>query len=199
MDLIEAQNSFYVCYAKDDEQLAVTIIGEIAEDLDIRYGLWQYHLIGDESVYFESVVVPSVEKAGFVLLLLSRSSENDELVIKTQELCHNLNKRLIPVKICNGRLKLKSFSFRTEIVDYCDRPQKLDLLEQMHSWLGFAKVYPWSDVKFCSGCGRKIKTKASFCKWCGKHFVENAERHCPKCGSPLKVEANFCNVCGKKL
>ena len=33
---------------------------------------------------------------------LSKSSENDELVIRTQELCHNLNKRLIPIKICNG-------------------------------------------------------------------------------------------------
>lgn len=180
MDLIETQKSFYVSYAKDDELLAVSVIGEIADELDIRYGLWQYHLISDTSLYFDNVVTSAVGNAGFVVLLLSKSSEGDELVRKTQELCRNLNKRLIPLKICNGKLKLRNFSFRTEIIDYNDRTQKLELLEQMHSWLGLAKVYQWSDVKFCSGCGRKIKTKASFCKWCGKHFVEDAERHCPK-------------------
>ena len=102
--------------------------------------------------------------------MLSKNIEDDELAIRVQTYCHNINKSIIPLKIEKGRLRLKKFEFRANVVDFNERSEKMAFMEQLHSWLGLVKFYPWSEVEFCSRCGKKIKTNAAFCKWCGKKF-----------------------------
>lgn len=170
MSQTKIQSVCFVCYAKVDEQKAQSVFEEINSTLEINYVLWSYRMVGDVDVYYEQVVAPAIEKADFVLFLLTKEIENDELARRVYSYCHNLNKSMIPLKIDNGRLRLKEFEFRTEVADFYDRQDKVNFLEQMHSWLGLVKIYPWSSVKFCSKCGKKVRTEACFCKWCGKQF-----------------------------
>lgn len=170
MNQMAIQNSFFVCYAKADEPLVHTVIEEINGVLETNYVLWSYNLIGDPVTYFEKVAQPAIERADFVLFILTKAIEKDEMAQNVYSYCRNLNKSIIPLKVVRGRLRLRSFVFRTEIADFDDKQDKVKFLEQMHSWLGLVKVYPWSSVKFCSRCGKKIKTNAAFCKWCGKKF-----------------------------
>lgn len=193
------QSIFYVCYAKEDEPLAKAVMDEINNTLETNYNLWSYGMVGDSVVFFEEVVQPAIDKADFVLFMLTDSIEKDEMARKAYFYCHDLNKSMIPLKVGKGRLRLRSFVFRTEIVDFDDRQGKVNFLEQMHSWLGLTKVYEWSEVKFCSNCGKKINTLSTFCKWCGTHFDEQAQKRCAKCGNPLKPDVLFCNRCGNKI
>ena len=170
MEKVNIQEKFLVCYAKDVESLAMSVFKEINSTLEINYVLWSYGMVGDSDVYFEKVIEPAIDKADFVLFMLSKKVERDELAIKVHTYCHNVNKSLIPLKIEKGRVRLKKFEFRTNVIDFNEMSEKLSFMEQMHSWLGLVKYYPWSDIKFCSRCGKKIKTNAAFCKWCGKSF-----------------------------
>lgn len=170
MDKVNVQDKFFVCYASDMEELAKSVMDEINSTLETSYVLWERHVLGDIDVFYEKVVEPAIEQAGFVLFMLSKNIEADELAIRVQTYCHNINKSIIPLKIEKGRLRLKKFDFRANVVDFNERLEKMAFMEQMHSWLGLVKVYPWSSVKFCSRCGKKIKTNAAFCKWCGKKF-----------------------------
>lgn len=171
MDLTTIQNSFFVCYAKADEPLAHSMFEEINATLETNYVLWSYDMVGDAEIFFEKVAQPAIDKADFVLFILTKSIEKDEMARKVYSYCHNLNKSMIPLKVGKGRLRLRDFVFRTETANFDDRQDKVKFLEQMHSWLGLVKIYPWSSVKFCSKCGKKINTNARFCKWCGKQFI----------------------------
>lgn len=164
------QRKFFTCYADGAEALAQSVMSEINATLEIDYVLWSHRVIGDKVLYYEQVVEPAIENADFVLFMLSKHMEEDELSNKVQLYCRNINKSVIPVKIDKGRLKLKKFEFRAKVYDFNDRSEKVAFMEQLHSWLGLVKFYPWSEVKFCSRCGKKIKTNAAFCKWCGKKF-----------------------------
>lgn len=190
------QSCFFVCYAKADEKLANAVVNEISKYLEINYSLWSYAAVTDVDAYFENTVKPIIDNADFVLLLLSGSVEQDEMVMKVYRYCNNLNKSIVPVKVVPMKLKYRDLAFRSRVFDYDDKDGKEDLLEQMHSWLGLTKVYEWSPLKFCSSCGNKIRSNASFCMWCGKQFLVSGEKCCPKCGNPLKLTAAFCSRCG---
>lgn len=170
MEKIDIQNKFLVCYAKLDEKLANAVVNEISKYLEVSYSLWSYAVVTDVDAYFEAIVVPIIDNADFVLLFLSGSVEQDEMVMKVYRYCNNLNKSIVPVKVDSRKLKFRDFAFRSRVFDYDKKEDKEDLLEQMHSWLGLVKIYPWSTVKFCSRCGKKVKTEALFCKWCGKYL-----------------------------
>lgn len=199
MDKTDVQNKFFVCYAKEDEKLASRIIDEISKYLEVSYSLWSYAGIADMESYFESNIEPIIDNCDFVLLVLSNASEQDPLVMRVYKYCNSLNKSLVPVKSDPFKLKLRDLAFRSRIYDYEEKDDKEDLLEQMHSWLGLTKVYEWSPLKFCSNCGNKIRSNASFCMWCGKQYLVGAERFCPQCGNHLKQTASFCNRCGARV
>lgn len=199
MERIDIQNKFFVCYAKSDEVLAQKVMDEISKYLEISYTLWSYAAVHDVDSFFETNVVPIIDNVDFVLLLASNSVEQDDLALKVFRYCFNLNKSLIPVKVDSSRLKFREMTFRSRVFDYNDKDDKEDLLEQMHSWLGLTKVYEWSPLKYCSNCGERIRSNASFCMWCGKRFLASAEKFCPKCGNQLKPDASFCNRCGTRL
>lgn len=199
MEKISVQNKFFVCYAKAYENLATNIIGEISENLGINYSLWSYAEVDDVDSYFEYTVAPILDIAEFVLFIVNNSVEQDEMVMKVYKYCNNLNKSMVPVRVEPKRLKLNNMAFRSRIYNYLEKDDAESLMEQMHSWLGLMKVYEWSPLKFCSGCGKKIRTNASFCMWCGKQFSASAEKFCPKCGNHLKPMSVFCNRCGSPV
>ncbi len=196
MEKIDIQNKFFVCYAKSDEKLANSVVNEISKYLEVSYSLWSYAGVTDVEAYFENTIEPIIDNADFVLLILSDSVEQDEMVMKVYRYCNNLNKSIVPVKVDPMKLKFRDLAFRSRVFDYDEKDDKEDLLEQMHSWLGLTKVYEWSPLKFCSNCGNKIRSNASFCMWCGKQFLASAEKFCPKCGNHLKPSAAFCSRCG---
>ena len=199
MEKVNVQDKFFVCYASDMEELAKSVIAEINSTLETNYVLWERHTVGDVDVFYEKVVEPAIEQADFVLFMLSKNIEADELANQVQTYCHNINKSIIPLKIEIGKLKLRKFEFRANVIDFNENQEKMAFMEQMHSWLGLTKVYEWSEVKFCSNCGKKINTLSTFCKWCGTHFDEQALKRCAKCGNPLKPDVLFCNRCGNKI
>lgn len=170
MESVSIQDKFFVCYANDMEDLAKSVVNEINSTLETNYVLWERHVLGDMDIYYEKVVEPAIERASFVLLMLSKNIEADKLACRVYSYCNNINKSLIPLKIERGRMRLKIFEFRISVVDFNEKEEKTAFMEQMHSWLGLVKFYPWSEVKFCSHCGKKVKTGVAFCKWCGKKF-----------------------------
>ena len=199
MGKIDIQNKFFVCYAKSDEKLARNVVDEISKYLEINYSLWSYAAVTNVDSYFETNVEPIIDNCDFVLLLVSSSVEQDDMALKVYRYCHDLNKSLVPVKVDSSKFRLRQMAFRSRIYDYEEAEDKEDLLEQMHSWLGLTKVYEWSPLKFCSNCGNKIRSNASFCMWCGKQFLASAEKYCPKCGNHLKPTAAFCSRCGTPI
>lgn len=134
------QSRFFVIYPKENESEAHTVLEQIKERLFIEYELWSYSAVDDEADYFEKVVTPAVENADFVLVFVAKGSTDDYLLSETCRLCSNLNKRIAPVKIGNGRVKSKDWNFRSEILDYSDESERITIIEQMHSWLGLPKV-----------------------------------------------------------
>lgn len=199
MDKIDMQNKFFVCYAKADEKLANSIVDEISKYLEIDYTLWSYAKVDDVDAYFEANIAPVIDNCDFVLFFISGSVDQDEMVKKVYRYCNNLNKSMVPVKVDPFKPKLREMAFRSRVYDYDEKDDKEDLMEQMHSWLGLTKVYEWSPVKFCSGCGKMIRTNAPFCRWCGKQFLASAEKYCPQCGNHLKPTAAFCPRCGTQI
>lgn len=199
MEKTDVQNKFFVCYAKADEKLATDVVDEISKYLEINYSLWSYAGVDDVESYFESTVAPILDNVDFVLFLVNSTVEQDEMVKMVFKYCNNLNKSMVPLKVAPDRLRFKILAFRSKYYDYFEKDDKESLLEQMHSWLGLTKVYEWSPLKFCSNCGNKIRSNASFCMWCGKQYLASAEKFCPKCGNHLKPTSVFCNRCGSPV
>lgn len=134
------QSRFFVIYPKENQSEAHSVLEQIKERLSIEYELWSYAAVDDEADYFEKVVAPAVEIADFVLVFVAKGTTDDYLLSETCRLCSNLNKRIAPVKIGNGRVKSKDWNFRSEILDYSDESERITIIEQMHSWLGLPKV-----------------------------------------------------------
>ena len=55
----------------------------------------------------------------------------------------------------------------------------------------------------CPKCGKKIKSTAKFCNFCGAKYSADSEQNdlyvtCQKCGKKIKSTSKFCNFCGAK-
>ena len=152
------EDRFFVIYPKSRYDETNKIMQDIAERLVIDYQLWWYSDVSDkfqlrswlpdedqlwsytymnnEYDYYQNVVVPSIEKAEFVLVFLANGSENEYLVSESVRLCNNMNKSMIPIKLKNSDIKEKDWNFRSKILDYYDGEQRIRIIEQMHGWLG---------------------------------------------------------------
>ena len=116
---MDIQSAFFVIYPRREEKEASKVLKSITDHLLIDYSLWSYASVRKASAdYFQETVVPSVEKAQFVLALLAKGSGQDFLLDETLKFCFNLNKRVIPVKIGEENLKETKWTFRSEILDF---------------------------------------------------------------------------------
>ena len=132
--------SFFVAYPKKGEAEANRIVTEISERLLIDYDLWSYAAVEDAASYYQEVMEPAIENADFVLAFIAKNSEDDYLLTEAIRLCSNLNKSIVPIKLGKGWIREKHWGFRTKMMDLSDESQKVDLIEQMHGWLGLTTM-----------------------------------------------------------
>ena len=137
---------FFVCYAGCDEKMAREVVKAISHRLHAEYYLWSHNDIEDETDYIDSVVSPSIEKAEFILFLVTKEGSEERLLKEQFTIANNLNKRILPLIIEKnainlGVLKIKSpFAFRTGTLSYNDESDRINLITQMFSWLGLPVV-----------------------------------------------------------
>ena len=130
------EDRFFVIYPKSRYDETNKIMQDIADRLVIDYQLWKYSDVNDEYDYYQNVIEPTIEKAEFVLVFLSKGAEEEYLVTETVRLCSNMNKNMIPIKLKNSDVKDKDWNFRAKLLDYYDEEQRIRIIEQMHGWLG---------------------------------------------------------------
>jgi len=137
---------FFVCYAGCDEKQVREVVDTISHRLHAEYHLWSHNDIEDEADYIDSVISPSIEKADFVLFLVSKEGSEERLLKEQFTIANNLNKRVLPLIIEKnainlGVLKIKSpFAFRTGTLSFNDENDRINLITQMFSWLGLPVV-----------------------------------------------------------
>lgn len=93
MSFLNVHDRFYVGFSKADNDIVQEIMSLLCEELRIDYTLPSSFLVGNDSS--ENIV----EKSEFVLFFLSSNTLKDRCVEWVYELCNNLNKRMIPIKI----------------------------------------------------------------------------------------------------
>ena len=139
------EDRFFVIYPKAGYSETEKIIRDITGRLGIDYRLWSYSDVFDEYDYYKKVVEPAIEKAEFVMVFLTKESENEFLVSESVRFCSNLNKSLIPIKLKDSDVKddaefdEKKWNIRSKAVDFSDEIQRMGLLEQMYAWLGLVR------------------------------------------------------------
>ena len=137
---------FFVCYAGCDEKKAREVVKDISHRLHAEYYLWSHNDIEDETDYIDSVVSPSIEKAEFILFLITKEGSEERLLKEQFTIANNLNKRILPLIIEKnainlGVLKIKSpFAFRTGTLSYNDESLR------HHRW----KVHHFRSVRHAS-------------------------------------------------
>lgn len=141
MSFLNIQDRFYVCFSKADNDIVQEIMSLLCEELRINYTLPSSFLVGNNSV--ETIV----EKSEFVLFFLSRNTLEDGYVEWVYELCNNLNKRIIPIKI----EQCDTWNFRSRTYDFYGRSICVELVQQIRSWLGLVKVVRKGTKSFSVG------------------------------------------------
>lgn len=132
---IKIEYNFFVIYPRNSYEEANYAMQLIGYSIGMDYNLL-YADISDETEYYHNVIVPAIEKADFVLAFINKESESEYLVRESVNLCNNLNKNTIPVKLGNEKLNEKIWKFRSSIFDFSDKNRRVSLIEQICAWIG---------------------------------------------------------------
>lgn len=133
---MESLNSkIFICYAWEDLKDVNGIVADIQHELGSSIVVPQY----DERVSIEDHLFPLIEHADIILVFVSETSKNSNVVKKCISYSNNLNKRILPIELTKSNFFSslpQEFKFRTKPVIYKDDVQRAKFFSQLKASCG---------------------------------------------------------------
>lgn len=135
------KKSFFILYPRVAEEDAMRFTQELNYRLAINYKLWSYAEVEDEVDYFERFIQPEIERAAIILALVAKDTQEDYLLKSGCKYASDLGEQqIVPIKIGDGKVKDKNWSFRTSIIDFSKEEERANLITNLYGWLGLRKT-----------------------------------------------------------